>query len=69
MSCPKAVVKIKYDELVIFETYKCKSFLNTIEGTKFLSQGCAVRLSCPISENFQRDPKQSEYHMSVFKTS
>ena len=52
-----------------YDVGKCKSFLNTIYCAKFLSQGCSVRLSCPISKKIKRDPKQSEYHMSVFKTS
>ncbi|MDC0468672.1 ferredoxin [bacterium] len=52
-----------------YDVDKCKSFLNSIEGAKFLSQGCSVRLSCPISKKIKRDPTQSEYHMSVFKAS
>ena len=45
------------------------NIISSIEGTKFLSQGCSVRLSCPISKKIKRDPTQSEYHMSVFKAS
>ena len=36
-----------------YDVDKCKSFLNSIEGAKLLSQGCSVRLSCPISKKIK----------------
>ena len=61
-ACPISALTIKG-----YDVKKCKQFLTTEENTYRLSQGCSVRTSCPLSKTLKRHPKQSEYHMSVFK--
>ena len=61
-ACPISALSIKG-----YDVKKCKQFLTTEENTYRLSQGCSVRTSCPLSKTLKRHPKQSEYHMSVFK--
>jgi epoxyqueuosine reductase len=45
----------------------CKSYLATQEGQACMTTGCAVRLSCPVSQEFNRPAPQSAYHMRQFK--
>ena len=61
-ACPISALTIKG-----YDVKKCKQFLTTEENTYRLSQGCSVRTSCPLSKTLKRHPKQSVYHMSVFK--
>ena len=61
-ACPISALSIKG-----YDVKKCKQFLTTEENTYRLSQGCSVRTSCPLSKTLKRHPKQSVYHMSVFK--
>lgn len=42
----------------------CHAFLDT--GPVCLSQGCAVRAACPVSQLHDRMPEQSAYHMRQF---
>ena len=45
----------------------CRAFLATEPGQINLTQGCAVRRACPVSQSFARLPAQSAYHMAQFK--
>ncbi|MDQ2095733.1 ferredoxin [Rhodalgimonas zhirmunskyi] len=45
----------------------CKSFLATPEGTDCMTQGCAVRRACPLSQTYGRLPGQSAFHMKAFR--
>ena len=42
----------------------CHAYLDT--GPACLSQGCAVRAACPVSQLHDRMPEQSAYHMRQF---
>lgn len=50
-----------------YDVPTCRSFLDTAEGAMNLTSGCAVRRSCPVSQDFGRLPAQSAYHMQQFK--
>jgi len=50
-----------------YDVDNCKTYLETPQGTDCVSQGCAVRRRCPVSQGFGRLPAQSEYHMRHFK--
>lgn len=50
-----------------YDVPRCKEFLGTEEGGQNLATGCAVRRSCPVSQNHGRMPAQSAYHMRQFK--
>lgn len=50
-----------------YDVPMCRSFLDTPEGTVNMTTGCAVRRSCPVSQNFGRLHAQSAYHMTQFK--
>jgi len=49
-----------------YDVPKCVSFLKSKEGKANLSNGCSVRLSCPVSQKIIHDPGQAAYHMSIF---
>ena len=44
----------------------CHAFLDTDAGNTCMSQGCAVRRSCPLSQNYPRMASQSAFHMKAF---
>ena len=44
----------------------CHAFLDTGPGADCLSQGCAVRRSCPAGAGYHRLAAQSAYHMERF---
>ncbi len=46
----------------------CHDFLDTIEGSRCMSQGCAVRRACPLSQRYPRMDAQSAFHMKAFHT-
>ena len=50
-----------------YDVPRCKSFLRTPEGEINMTQGCAVRRACPVSQRFGRLPAQSAYHMAQFR--
>lgn len=63
-SCPvKALSQNGYD------TQSCHSFLDTSDGQSCMSNGCAVRLACPISQTYARKNAQSAFHMMAFHKS
>lgn len=52
-----------------YDLARCHGYLDQPDGIDCLSQGCAVRRSCPISQNYPRNPEQSAFHMSAFHPS
>jgi hypothetical protein len=44
----------------------CHKFLDTKDGTGCMTQGCAVRRSCPLSQSYPRIDAQSAFHMKAF---
>jgi len=49
-----------------YDTGACHAALDTPAGAGCMTQGCAVRRACPISQAYGRDPAQSAYHMRAF---
>lgn len=49
-----------------YDLSACHDFLDTAPGQNCMSRGCVVRRSCPVSRRFDRDPRQSAFHMSHF---
>lgn len=45
----------------------CHAFLDTPAGQGCMTQGCAVRRACPVSQTYARLPEHSAYHMAVFQ--
>lgn len=52
-----------------YNTQSCHSYLDSSDGLVCMSNGCAVRLSCPISQSYARTRPQSAFHMSAFHKS
>ncbi|MEP0962318.1 MAG: ferredoxin [Roseobacter sp.] len=50
-----------------YDVPACKSFLGTSSGQTCMSQGCASRRACPVSQQYGRLPAQSAYHMKTYK--
>lgn len=44
----------------------CHDYLDTKQGNACLTQGCAVRMACPLSQSVQRAGDQSAFHMKSF---
>ncbi len=57
---PRALTDQGYDLPV------CHSFLDQPAGVTCMTQGCAVRRACPVSQAYARMPEQSAYHMGQF---
>lgn len=51
-----------------YDVPACRAFLDTDAGRDCLSQGCAVRRACPLSQSYGRLAEQSAYHMRRFHT-
>lgn len=49
-----------------YDVPACHRFLDTPAGNVCLSQGCAVRRACPLSQAYGRVVEQSAYHMRLF---
>jgi epoxyqueuosine reductase len=49
-----------------YDVPACHAFLDTQPGRDCLTQGCAVRRACPVSQAYGRVPHQSAYHMGHF---
>ena len=49
-----------------YEVPACHAYLDTVAGQECLSQGCAVRRACPVSQRYDRMPEQSAWHMARF---
>lgn len=52
-----------------YDVPACHAFLRTGPGADCMTQGCAVRRACPVSQRFGRDPAQSAHHMQAFHRS
>ena len=50
-----------------YDVAACKAYLATDAGQDCVTQGCAVRRICPVSQTFGRLAEQSAYHMRHFK--
>ena len=44
----------------------CRTYIGSFEGQDCLGMGCQVRRICPVSQTYQRDPRQSEFHQMAF---
>lgn len=51
-----------------YDLARCHSHLETVAGQSCMSQGCALRQACPISQSYGRLPAQSAFHMRAFHT-
>ncbi|WP_424940891.1 ferredoxin [Aliiroseovarius sp. S253] len=49
-----------------YDVPACKSHLNTEDRADCMTQGCAVRRTCPVSQTYGRLPLQSAFHMRAF---
>ena len=49
-----------------YDVPACHVYLDSPEGQDCLSQGCAVRRACPVSQRYDRMPEQSAWHMARF---
>lgn len=49
-----------------YDVPRCKDFLSTEPGADCMTQGCAVRRACPLSQSYPRRPEQSAFHMRAF---
>lgn len=61
-SCPVSAISPHGYDVPI-----CKDFLQTPNGASCMTNGCAVRRSCPLSSGANRQPAQSALHMQAFK--
>ncbi len=57
---PRALTGAGYD------VPACHTWLDTAPGRDCLSQGCAVRRACPVSQRYDRMAEQSAWHMARF---
>lgn len=48
-----------------YDVPTCKAFL--ADDPDCMSQGCAVRRACPVSQTFDRPHEQSAFHMKAFR--
>ena len=44
----------------------CHAFLDTAPGADCMTNGCAARRACPVSQSYGRVSEQSAYHMGQF---
>ena len=51
-----------------YDVATCKSHITSADRKKCLSNGCAARHACPISQNSGRLKEQSAFHMKAFVT-
>jgi epoxyqueuosine reductase len=49
-----------------YDVPACHGYLDTAPGQDCLSNGCAVRRACPVSQGYGRVAEQSAYHMGLF---
>ncbi len=49
-----------------YDVGACHHYLDTAAGKTCLTQGCAVRRACPVSQSFGRPFEQSAFHMKAF---
>lgn len=49
-----------------YDLASCHGYLDTVPGRACLTEGCAVRRACPVSQRYGRQPGQSAFHMKAF---
>lgn len=49
-----------------YDVASCRAHLATPAGQDCMTQGCAVRRACPVSQNYGRLAAQSAFHMRAF---
>lgn len=49
-----------------YDVARCHDYLDTEAGQSCLRGGCAVRVVCPLSQNYGRLSEQSYFHMKAF---
>ncbi len=49
-----------------YDLPSCHGYLDTVLGSDCMSQGCAARRACPVSQSYGRVAEQSAYHMGQF---
>ncbi|MGP9790793.1 ferredoxin [Roseinatronobacter sp. NSM] len=49
-----------------YDVPACHAFLNSADGQRCMTGGCAVRAACPVSQTFGRVRAQSAFHMRQF---
>ena len=49
-----------------YDVPRCHDFLDSEAGQDCMTNGCAVRRACPVSQAYARVPEQSAYHMRQF---
>jgi len=59
-ACPVGAMDGGYD------VPRCKSHIETDATCR---AGCRVRLACPVSKSYPRDPAQTAFHMEAFHPS
>lgn len=47
-----------------YDLARCHDYLD--RGAACMTQGCAARRACPVSQSFPREPDQSAFHMRSF---
>lgn len=60
-ACPVGALTVKG-----YDLDRCHGYLDTEPGQSCMTQGCAVRRACPISQKYGRSEKQSAFHMERF---
>ena len=50
-----------------YDVPACKRYLHSRPGADCMTQGCAARRACPVSQQVGRLPAQSEHHMLNFR--
>ena len=49
-----------------YDVPACKTHIASTAGSACMTDGCATRLACPISQSFDRPLSQSAFHMRSF---
>ena len=49
-----------------YDVPTCKAHIASAAGKPCMTDGCATRLACPISQSFDRPSEQSAFHMRSF---
>lgn len=61
-ACPVGALAPEQD----YDVPACQAFLAGPDGQDCMAHGCRTRRACPVSEDFDRNPMQSAFHMAAF---
>ena len=50
-----------------YDVPTCKAHIASDQGSRCMTEGCATRVACPLSQSFNRSSEQSAFHMRAFK--